>query len=225
MKIPKPFRRPTLEFASVTNSDHSLSVVLPVYNAQNSLPHLIHQMLDILPDVASEFEVLVVDDGSTDQTEEIAQDLAIRYPQVRVVRHAKRRGGEAVIQTGYEQTRGKVVIVQQENVAFGHADLKRVWQLHAEQIETSSELEFARLDSATEDYLTAWSAAFRDKMKRPTRAELEAMVADLDDEPIEPIETTRPDGGHLRMDPAAGSNAGSSRFFGPPQPRFHAKRR
>jgi len=117
----------------VTNSDQSLSVVLPVYNAQNSLPHLISQMLDILPDVASEFEVLVVDDGSTDQTEEVARDLAIQYPQVHVARHTERLGGEAVIRTGEERTRGKVVIVQQENTAFGQADLQRLCQMDGER--------------------------------------------------------------------------------------------
>lgn len=219
MKVPKPFRRPTLEFAAVTNSDQSLSVVLPVYNAQNSLPHLIHQMLDILPDVASEFEVLVVDDGSTDQTEEVARDLAIRYPQVRVAHHATRLGGDAVIQTGYERTCGKVVIVQQENTAFGHADLKRLWQLHAEQEERPTEIHPTRLDSATEDYLSAWSAAFRNKMKPPSRAQLDAMAEALAEESAEnPAE-------HLRTDQGSRAKPGSSRSFGPPQPRSRIARR
>jgi cellulose synthase/poly-beta-1,6-N-acetylglucosamine synthase-like glycosyltransferase len=126
-------------------------------------------MLDILPDVTSEFEVLVIDDGSTDQTEEVARDLAIEFPQVHVTRHAKRLGGEEVIRTGYEQTSGKVVIVQQENTAFGQADLHRLWQMHAEPLDESPEMHPTQLDSATEDYLTAWSAAFRNRMQPPSR--------------------------------------------------------
>jgi hypothetical protein len=222
MKLPKPFRRPTLEFASVTYSDQSLSVVLPVYNAQNSLPQLISQMLDILPDVASEFEVLVVDDGSTDQTEEVARDLAIRYPQVRVARHAERLGGEAVIRTGYERSRGRVVIVQQENTAFGHADLKRLWQMHAEQPETTPDVHPTGLDSATEDYLTAWSAAFRSKMRPPSLDELDAMVAEM---PENPSEALGQEAEYLRTDQAAAARPGSTRFFGPAQPRSRSTRR
>ena len=217
-----PFRRLTLEFASVTNSDQSLSVVLPVYNAQNSLPHLIEQMLDILPDVTSEFELLVVDDGSTDQTEEVARDLAIRYPQVRVMHHAERRGGEAVIRTGYEHTRGRVVIVQPENTAFGHADLKRLWQMHAEQSETPPEVHPTRLDSATEDYLTAWSAAFRNKMKPPSRAQLDAMAAEAAGDPSQSGDRNAE---HLRTDQGGGAQLGKNCSFGPPQPRFHSTRR
>jgi hypothetical protein len=161
----------------VTSSDQSLSVVLPVYNAQNTLPHLIHQMLEILPDVTSEFEVLVIDDGSTDQTEEVARDLAIEYPQVRVTRHAERLGGEEVIRTGYERTRGKVVIVQQENTAFGQADLRRLCEMHAEPADPSAEMHPTRLDSATEDYLAAWSLAFRNRMRPPSREQLDKMAA------------------------------------------------
>ena len=163
----------------MTNSDQSLSVVLPVYNAEKSLADLISQMLEILPDVASEFEVLVVDDGSTDQTEEVARELALQYPQVRVARHSERLGGEEVIRTGYERTRGKVVIVQQENTAFSQADLQRLWQMHGENSEAVPDIHPLRLDSATEDYLAAWSSAFRNRMQPPSGKQLDAMLAEL----------------------------------------------
>ena len=185
----------------MTSSEQSLSIVLPVYNAQNSLPHLIHQMLDFLPDVASEFEVLVVDDGSTDQTEEVARDLAMEYPQVRVARHAERLGGEEVIRTGYERTRGRVVIVQQENTAFGQADLHRLWQMHARQCKESPEMHPMGLDSATEDYLAAWSSAFSNRMRPPTREQLDKMAADSAEIPaaeeLGEIELNRKDQGGL----------------------------
>jgi len=231
MKLAKPFRRPILEFASVSHSDQSLSVVLPVYNAQNSLPHLIQQMLDILPDVAAQFEVLVIDDGSTDQTEEVARDLAIKYPQVRVARHAERLGGDEVIRTGYERTRGKVVIIQQENTAFGQADLKRLWQIHAEQARPSSAMYPARLDSATEDYLTAWSAAFRKKQQAlsPLHVDLLAaeLAADLAAEDL--ANNMGPDAEHLRAD-QPGDQRGRPpaiprRAFGPQPSRFRPTRR
>lgn len=206
----------------MTSSDQSLSVVLPVYNAQNSLPHLIHQMLEILPDVATEFEVLVIDDGSTDQTEEVARELAIKYPQVRVTRHSQRLGGEEVIRTGYERTRGKVVIVQKENTAFGQADVRRLCQMHGAPAEGSAEINPTRLDSATEEYLAAWSSAFRNRMRPPSREQLDKMAANgAENHDSVEFDKTK----WLRMDHGVGAQTVHSKSdFGPSGRRSQSRR-
>ena len=109
--------------------DLSLSIVLPVHNIQNLLPMLVCELMEMVSDFVTHFELIVVDDGSTDQTDEVASDLALQYPQVRAVRHASRLGGEAVIRTGSEMALGRVVIVQRENDCLRAADLLRLGQL------------------------------------------------------------------------------------------------
>ena len=109
--------------------DHSLSVVLPVHNAESTLARQVAELLDVLPELTSSFEVLIVDDGSTDQTEESAQELAREYPQLRVIRHAQRRGIPAVVQTGMEETSGDVVFVHDEQLPLRPSDLRRLWSL------------------------------------------------------------------------------------------------
>ena len=64
----------------------SLSVILPLYNAEATLARQVGQLLDVLPDLATRFEILVVDDGSTDHTDEIAHDLRQQYPQLKIAR-------------------------------------------------------------------------------------------------------------------------------------------
>ena len=65
----------------------SLSVLLPVKNAQATLNSAVHEILDVMTDSGDRFEVLIIDDGSTDATSEVAHELTRHYPQIRLVRH------------------------------------------------------------------------------------------------------------------------------------------
>jgi hypothetical protein len=90
-----------------------LSVVLTVHNAEKTLAEHVTRMLDVLPDLASRFELLIVDDGSTDQTEEVAHELAVSYPQLSVARHPRRLGSNAAAQTALANTSGDLVILHE----------------------------------------------------------------------------------------------------------------
>ena len=109
--------------------DLSLSVVLPVHNAETTLTHRISELLEVLPEVSSRFEILIVDDGSTDHTEEIAHELARCFPQLRVVRHHRRCGDAAATQTGMAHTSGDVVFVQDETSDISAADIRGLWEM------------------------------------------------------------------------------------------------
>jgi glycosyltransferase involved in cell wall biosynthesis len=115
--------------------EQSLSVVLPVYNAEKTLSRQITKLLEVLPDITSDFEILVVDDGSTDHTEEVAFELSRYFPQLNVTRHNCRRGTDAAVRTGMMKTRGDVVFVQDEKAQIRVSDLKRLWELrHDDQL-------------------------------------------------------------------------------------------
>lgn len=108
--------------------ERSLSIVLPVHNAQSTLAHDVTRLLDAASELTPQLEVLIMDDGSSDHTVEIAEELAVRYPQVRVCRHAKQRGTSDLIQTGFEQTRGEIVCVHQGEGRVDVATLRQLWQ-------------------------------------------------------------------------------------------------
>jgi hypothetical protein len=96
----------------VTTSQQTLSVVLSVHNAEKTLSRQVNRLLDMLPDLAQRFELLILDDGSTDHTEEVAHELAKDYPQLRVARHDQRRGSDAAVQTALDNTCGEILLLQ-----------------------------------------------------------------------------------------------------------------
>ena len=111
----------------------SLSIILPVHNSQDSLARQVADILDILPDLTPNFDLLIVDDGSTDGTEEVARELAREYPQVNTVRHATQSGTAVAVQTGMKQTRGDVVFVQDQQAPLSQDDLRQLWQLRYDE--------------------------------------------------------------------------------------------
>lgn len=107
--------------------DKSLSVVLPVHNAERTLRRDVAAVLEAAAELTSAVEVLVVDDGSTDDTFETASELAVTFPQVRVIRHSQRGGlteALARVRAGLESD---IVIVHDGASRIDAEQLRRVW--------------------------------------------------------------------------------------------------
>ncbi len=106
--------------------NRSLSVLLPVHNAQATLQADVGRMLDVLPDLSGDFDLLIIDDGSTDATSEVAQELATQFPQVRYHRHSRRRGVEAALRDGLAQTGAPFVLAHNGQSRIDPAEVLRV---------------------------------------------------------------------------------------------------
>lgn len=106
-----------------------LSLVVPVRDAEGTLVDQIHHLLDLLPDLTSRFEILVVDDGSSDHTVDLARDLARQYPQVKLLRHAVPLGTAAAIRTALKEAGSEMVLVLEQAGPVRAADLRQLWSL------------------------------------------------------------------------------------------------
>src|SRR4029077_19023828 len=88
-----------------------LSILLPVRNAQAILQTNVQRLLDVLPELSGRFEVLIVDDGSTDATCEIAYELARAFPQIQGARQTTAIGWGATVAKHAGQAAGEFLMI------------------------------------------------------------------------------------------------------------------
>jgi dolichol-phosphate mannosyltransferase len=87
-----------------------LSVVVPVYNEEENLPILIPQLDEVLKPLGKPFEMIFVDDGSTDGSRRVLKEMISQYPQIRILGFRKNCGETAAGAAGLKEARGEVVI-------------------------------------------------------------------------------------------------------------------
>lgn len=105
-------------------SDRSISIVLPAYNEAESLPAVVERTLEVMPELSEAFEVIVVDDGSVDETREVALELMREHDEVRLAVHPVNRGYGAALRTGFELAGSDLIFYTDADNQFDPADLK-----------------------------------------------------------------------------------------------------
>jgi glycosyltransferase involved in cell wall biosynthesis len=88
----------------------TLSVVVPMYNEAEVLPELFLQTRAVLDDLGVDYELVCVDDGSSDDTAALVQAATYGWSQLRLVRLVRNSGHQAALTAGYERARGDFVV-------------------------------------------------------------------------------------------------------------------
>lgn len=102
-----------------------LSIIVPAYNEAENLPDSLPAISEAARAQARSFELLVVDDGSTDATAEIARSFAEANPETRILSHGQNLGPGSGIRTGIREARGDLVIFIPADVAIDLSQLHR----------------------------------------------------------------------------------------------------
>jgi glycosyltransferase involved in cell wall biosynthesis len=103
----------------------TLSVVVPAYNEERSLVRCVERVLAIEGGDLT-LEILIVNDASRDNTAKLAEDIAARHPQVRVLHHPQNQGKGAALHTGFKHATGDFVAVQDADLEYDPRDLIRL---------------------------------------------------------------------------------------------------
>jgi len=86
-----------------------LSLVIPAYNEQENVNALLERVGAALAQIGKPFEVVIVDDGSTDDTPRLLDEGMRKYPWLRVLRMAKNGGQSAAFAAGFKAARGEII--------------------------------------------------------------------------------------------------------------------
>jgi len=103
----------------------TLSVVIPAYNEAATLAAVVDAVLGAPPEGIGR-EVIIVDDGSTDDTAAVAEQLALQHSNVHLHRHKRNLGKGAALRTGFEACTGDWVIVQDADLEYDPAEYGRL---------------------------------------------------------------------------------------------------
>jgi glycosyltransferase involved in cell wall biosynthesis len=87
------------------------SVVVPMFNEEESLPVLYQRIADVMDQTGESWEFVMVDDGSSDRTADVIRDLAEKDQRVRPVIFARNFGQQSAVKAGLDFTRGEAVVV------------------------------------------------------------------------------------------------------------------
>ena len=107
----------------------SLSVVIPSYNEAGNLPRLVHEIVSFLRHHMGSFEIILVDDGSQDDTPKVLENLEERFPEVRRIRHPVNQGYGASLKTGFSACRFDWIFFTDADRQFQIEDLLEFFPL------------------------------------------------------------------------------------------------
>jgi dolichol-phosphate mannosyltransferase len=132
--------RGPLRIAAQHTAPVRLSLIVPTYNESRNLEELLGQLTAVLePRLSGEYEIVVVDDDSPDETWAIAMRIAERLPMVRVMRRRGEKGLSTAVIRGWQAARGEVLAVIDADLQHPPEVLARLW----ESIEAGADLAVA----------------------------------------------------------------------------------
>ena len=109
-----------------------ISIVLPVYNESGNLKSLHSELTDVLGKTGRTYEILAVDDGSTDDSLAVLQQIQASDPHVRIITFRRNFGQTAAFAAGFDYSRGRAIITIDADGQNDPADIPRLLQVMEE---------------------------------------------------------------------------------------------
>jgi len=108
------------------NKVSSISAVFPAYNDGGTIPSMVLTALLALRQVTDDYEVIVTNDGSSDYTKDVLNELASRYPELKVIHHEKNKGYGGAIRSGFSNASKDWIFYTDGDAQYNPLELTRL---------------------------------------------------------------------------------------------------
>jgi glycosyltransferase involved in cell wall biosynthesis len=105
----------------------SLSIFFPAYNDSGTIGSLVIAAHRTAATLTPDFEIIIVNDGSPDNTAQIADELAHTYPEVRVIHHPVNRGYGGALKTGFAESRKDFIFYTDGDGQYDPTEMTALW--------------------------------------------------------------------------------------------------
>jgi glycosyltransferase involved in cell wall biosynthesis len=123
-----------------------LSIFFPAYNDSGTIASLVITALQTARTLTPDHEVIVVNDGSADNTAEILDELARTYPEVRIVHHEKNRGYGGALRTGFASATRELVFYTDGDGQYDPAEMEVLWRRFDDSVDLVNGYKISRSD-------------------------------------------------------------------------------
>src|SRR2546423_6762748 len=123
-----------------------LTVFFPAYNDSGTIASMVIRAVKAASELTPDFEVIVVDDGSSDATAEIADELARTYPNVRVIHHPSNRDYGPALQTGFRSATKELIFYTDGDAQYDPTELALLWARMTDEVDVVNGYKISRAD-------------------------------------------------------------------------------
>jgi glycosyltransferase involved in cell wall biosynthesis len=124
----------------------SLSVFFPAYNDSGTIGSMVIRAVQAAAELTADYEVIVVNDGSSDATARIADELARTYDHVRVVHHPKNRGYGGALQSGIRAATKDLIFYTDGDAQYDPAEMADLWRALRDDVGVVNGYKISRSD-------------------------------------------------------------------------------
>jgi glycosyltransferase involved in cell wall biosynthesis len=142
-----------------------LTAVIPAFNEQESITDCVLEVRQVLKEIGRPFELLVVDDGSTDGTLNVLRHLKPTAPELRVVSFARNRGQTAAMAAGFDHARGELVVTLDADQQNDPRDIPALLE-HMDRFDVVCGVRAKRRDNAVRRFSSRLANGIRNRLTR-----------------------------------------------------------
>lgn len=103
-----------------------VSVVIPVYNEEDNLRPLIEGISSVMDNVGKPYEIIAIDDGSTDRSLKTLKELAAKFPCLRIIKFAENCGQSAAFDAGFKLAASPIVVTIDADLQYDPQDIPKL---------------------------------------------------------------------------------------------------